>query len=547
MHYITSRAGLMLAGALFIANSAVADTLSKGNIAQFSFDGTAGNSYEIGFNAQTTCPSSASKSCCVLLVNNGTTQPSSGAFELAVAASDTSVASVVVDKASDGKISAAVYALESCQFTPPSIINIRTTSDTLQFGSGNGQLGESYTAVPTTQTNVSGGYMLRDISRRASMEGVNDNPNVGQMNDTSAITARRVFGYWEANDLFLTDNPKDSDGIYNTSGQSELLDALINSGKVYDYWQTVLGFNSFDNNSATMDALTNAPFPPEPATFCGEVIPAGSLYNAFWNGFEIVFTPRDFTSTRSGTYYANSLAAALDVTAHEWGHAISDRAVNLTYARESGALNEAYSDWMGVAVELANGENNWTMGEGVALIRDLADPSRFGDPDTYRGANWQPTDTVSCTTPDICVNDYCGVHTNSGVANKMFYLLAAGGSHNGVEVEGIGADMALQIATDALHNYWTSNVDFAGAKAGMISAAANYGDNAVEQTRKAWEAVGVSEAREDCDGGTIFGKSCGTSSGGGGCTLGNPNGEVDPTLYLLLLLALVALARRRFA
>ena len=38
-----------------------------------------------------------------------------------------------------------------------------------------------------------------------------------------------------------------------------------------------------------------------------------------------------------------------------------------------------------------------------------------------------------------------GVHTNSGVHNKMGYLLIYGGSHRGVNVQGIGYDDALEI------------------------------------------------------------------------------------------------------
>ena len=73
----------------------------------------------------------------------------------------------------------------------------------------------------------------------------------------------------------------------------------------------------------------------------------------------------------------------------------------------------------------------------------------------------------------------------------MFYLLAAGGVHNGIRVNGVGVDTAINIALDAVMHYWTSNETFSGARAGMEEAARLYGANAVTQVGLAWQAVGV--------------------------------------------------------
>ncbi|UTA47216.1 M4 family metallopeptidase [Simiduia sp. 21SJ11W-1] len=545
---------LVAAASLLAAPCANAISLAKGQISHFTFPVTAGTSYEIAYNATNSCSNNLSVSCCVLLANSDGSQPSNNTFEKLAAAPNTDTASLVIDAQITGNIIASVYAIEACEFNAPSIVATRSTNATLHFGTGTGQLGNSYAQVPTTQIGTTDGFMLRDISRRANQAGTTGNPNTGALPANSEIVATRTFGYWDGFNLFLSDNVKDSDNNWDTLNaaqtqqgqdpfdQAELLDALMNSGKVYDYWQSVLNFNSFDNAGAPMYALTNAPYPAKPAQFCGTTYPAGSLYNAFWNGYEIVFTPRDFVSSVSGNYYEHSLAAALDVTAHEWGHAISDRAVNLAYQRESGALNEAYSDWMGVAVEFANGETNWTLGEGVTIIRDLANPKAYGQPDTYKGDLWEPTDNLSCATPDVCFNDYCGVHTNSGVANKMFYLLAAGGTHNGVTVTGIGIDAALQIATDALHNYWVTNETFLGARNGMEAAAENYGTDAVEQVKLAWSAVGVGDSAQDSP---IEKISKSSKGGGGGCAIGNGHSQ-DLSLPLLLLLAFMGLLRQCF-
>ncbi|MCB0545813.1 MAG: M4 family metallopeptidase, partial [Saprospiraceae bacterium] len=123
----------------------------------------------------------------------------------------------------------------------------------------------------------------------------------------------------------------------------------------------------------------------------------------------------------NGTSYSSM--AALDIVAHEFGHGITQFNAGLIYQDESGALNESFSDIFGAAVEFwASPElSDWYSGEDANIngngLRDMANPKSKGDPDTYRGQNW--------------INggeDNGGVHTNSGVQNYWFHLLAEGGS-----------------------------------------------------------------------------------------------------------------------
>ncbi len=67
------------------------------------------------------------------------------------------------------------------------------------------------------------------------------------------------------------------------------------------------------------------------------------------------------------------------------------------------------------------GKQEWILGEDLGwadLIRSMSNPNAFGQPDTYLGTNW--VNTVGCTPSSG--NDYCGVHTNSGVLNFWFFL-----------------------------------------------------------------------------------------------------------------------------
>ena len=205
--------------------------------------------------------------------------------------------------------------------------------------------------------------------------------------------------------------------------------------------------------------------------------------NAFWNGA--------FASFGDGGGTATPLTA-LDVVGHEFTHGITDFTADLIYQRESGALNESFSDIFGTAIEFwadpATGD--WEIGEDFLLqpFRDMSNPNRFGHPDTYFGDFW-------ATGP----GDNGGVHTNSGVQNYWFYLLTVGAVDtndidNAFEVIGLGIDTAAQIAFRNLKYYLTESSGFNDARFGSVQAAADlFGDCSFEmkQVVSAWYAVGV--------------------------------------------------------
>ncbi|MFZ5442301.1 MAG: M4 family metallopeptidase [Myxococcota bacterium] len=122
---------------------------------------------------------------------------------------------------------------------------------------------------------------------------------------------------------------------------------------------------------------------------------------------------------------------ATDVFAHEVSHAISSP--YLAYQNDVGALNESYSDIFGAMVD-----GNWTMGESIGAIRDLSNPPRFGQPDSIAAR----LPRVSVPAPE---NDFGFVHTNSGIHNKVAYLIADGGTHRGVTVAPIGRDKTWRL------------------------------------------------------------------------------------------------------
>jgi len=199
-----------------------------------------------------------------------------------------------------------------------------------------------------------------------------------------------------------------------------------------------------------------------------------------------------------------SYAGSLDVVAHEWAHGITKYMSNLRGRREAGALNESFSDMFGVAVEWANGSQNWVIAE--TSYNNLTNPpdylhSLYFPPSRQQAETWgegwwknpRLTGPDSCPNPDT-TNDSCWVTRNMGIPNKMFYLLANGGFFNNVTVTGIGIQNAMAIMFRAtFQKYWKDSIDFARAATGSIKAAfeLNYVSSWPQQTSKAWTAVKV--------------------------------------------------------
>jgi thermolysin len=270
----------------------------------------------------------------------------------------------------------------------------------------------------------------------------------------------------------------DDDNIWGTtSTQAPAVDGHVYTGLVYDYMVSHFNRNGYDNNGASMLTIVN---------YSGD-----GDNNAYWDGSRIVIW-----SWATGW---RSLAGCPDVIAHEWGHAITEYTSGLVYQKEPGALNESFSDMIGAAFEFAHDTldtPDWLMGENGQLsgdgFRDMSDPHAKGDPDYYGTSDPYWIDVVNCSPSPF--NDYCGVHTNSGVGNKWFYLLSDGGTHHDVTVTGIGVQNAMSIAYQANAFYWTSTTDYHQAALATISAALDL-DSAgtwATEASHAWNAVGVS-------------------------------------------------------
>ena len=130
-------------------------------------------------------------------------------------------------------------------------------------------------------------------------------------------------------------------------------------------------------------------------------------------------------------------SASLDIVAHEITHAVTNFSSDLIYRNESGALNEAISDIIGVSVEfffhpVGNGRHkaDWILDEDIYInfgpsVRSFSNP--FPYPDHY-------------SIRYLGDRDGGGVHINSSIVNHAFYLMVMGGTNrvSGINVNGIG-------------------------------------------------------------------------------------------------------------
>ena len=296
-------------------------------------------------------------------------------------------------------------------------------------------------------------------------------------------------------DLSAADVATDSDNDW-TDGAT--VDAHAFAGYTYDYYFKRFGRRGLDNANIRIRSLTHPVNRVDLDASDDEIIGLFFL-NALYAGDGIMvygegLPPGYVTLPRRQSW--NYLAGALDVVAHELTHGVTDYSSQLIYEGESGALNEAFSDIMGTAVEFffqepGDGPSraDYLAAEDVVTpggLRSLQNPSEFGHPDHYSRRYQGPFDNG-------------GVHINSGIPNHAYYLAIEGGTHrtSGVAVQGVGRGNREQIEKifyRAFTQLMPADATFSVARAATLQAASDlYGANsaAAQAIRQAWTAVGV--------------------------------------------------------
>jgi Zn-dependent metalloprotease len=270
--------------------------------------------------------------------------------------------------------------------------------------------------------------------------------------------------------------------LIRAEGRPKSKDVAVNeaydySGDVYDFYEAVFQRNSVDNRGARLDSSVHY---------------SRRYDNAFWNGVQMVYGDGD------GLLFSR-FTRCLDVVGHELTHGVTQYEAGLDYHGQSGALNESFSDVFGSLVKQwrlkqTAAQADWLIGAGLftptvhgAALRSMKAPGTAYD-DPRLGKDPQPATMKDYRKlADDEGGDYGGVHINSGIPNRAFYLVAT-------QLGGRAWERAGRIWYDTLCNRMAAKATFVdAANATLKSAADLFGRNSAEQkaVRFGWKNVGV--------------------------------------------------------
>ncbi len=258
--------------------------------------------------------------------------------------------------------------------------------------------------------------------------------------------------------------------VVRAEGQPAAADKAVNQaydglGATYDYYWSVFDRDSIDGQG-------------QPLLGC---VHYGSSYdNAFYDGAGHMFfgdgDGRLLTETTAG----------IDVIGHELTHGVTQNEANLTYSGQSGALNESVSDVFGIQVKqrVLNQDvtqSDWLIGADI-VGPELAPALRsMKAPGTANPHDDQPADM------DHYVHGG-DVHTNSGIPNRAFYVVAT--TLGGHAWDAAGPIWYQTLGDPALHP-GASFRQF--ARLTLKHAQRDYGASSrqVDAVRAGWDAVKV--------------------------------------------------------
>ncbi|OQP93192.1 peptidase M4 [Clostridium sporogenes] len=111
------------------------------------------------------------------------------------------------------------------------------------------------------------------------------------------------------------------------------IDTYINLEKTYDYYKNKFNRNSIDNKGMNVEGFIHF----GKKYVCADWIE--DLGSILFGGDEI---------------YSSHMSKSLDIVGHEFSHGVTHKESNLKYENESGALNESFSDIIGVGIKGKN-------------------------------------------------------------------------------------------------------------------------------------------------------------------------------------------------
>ncbi len=256
-------------------------------------------------------------------------------------------------------------------------------------------------------------------------------------------------------------------------------EAYDGAGATYGLFRDVFNRDSIDGNGQRLDSTVHFRV---------------GYDNAFWNGQQMVYGDGDEDLPAAQRLF-NRFTIAVDIIGHELTHAVTQYTANLVYQGQSGALNESMSDVFGSLVKQralghTAADADWIIGEGLLTsnvsgsgIRNMKQPgTAYNDP--VLGKDPQPAHMRDYVQTQ---SDNGGVHINSGIPNRAFYVTA-------FNIGGFAWEKAGQIWYVTLSSKLGTTTNFATAAAKTFEAARDlYGQGSLEQqaVKAGWAEVGI--------------------------------------------------------
>ena len=323
----------------------------------------------------------------------------------------------------------------------------------------NGQATLSWNVIVMTDTPLGQWMYFVNAGRPAIVHRYDSAEHIKQRRTFSADNKTTIPGR-----ILIEEGERSDDPIAQA--------AHDNAGVTYDYYMNTFKRDAIDGQGGAMVSTVHYGSDPVDAQ------------NAAWVG------QRQQMIYGDGGKVFKPLAFGLDVVGHELTHGVTDNTAQLIYQGQSGALNESYSDFFGVMIA----GSNWTVGGTVIksppypvpYLRSMSDPSaggRFDANDPLRSVGQPSNMSEYANLPATRKTDNGGVHVNSGIPNKVGYLIGTA----------LGRDKAQQIYYRTLTQYLTPDSDFLAAARASIRAAQDlYGAAEANAVRDAYAQVGLS-------------------------------------------------------
>ncbi len=304
-----------------------------------------------------------------------------------------------------------------------------------------------------TDSVSSTSYRLRDASRGLGVKTYNlaNGTNYG-----TAADFTDADNYWNN---------------VNAAHDEAATDAHWGSQKTYEYFLNKHNRNSIDDAGYALNSYVHY---------------STNYVNAFWDGTRMTYGDGQVSQ-------GFLIMTGLDVCGHEITHGLtnltSDLSATSSGTAECDALNEAYSDIFGTAVEkyARPTQWDWVIGGDITCnsagvqdgigIRNMSNPTLLGQPKCYLGTNWNTTGEP---------------HDNDGPLIYWYYLLSTGSTTPSITA--LGTDTAGKIAFRTLTIHLFPNATYADARFySILSSSELYGGCSVPTiaTTNAWAAVCV--------------------------------------------------------